>query len=100
MSFLAVAIAPFSLLSFSRFLSAAPANKWPLGSKKEPSPRPGEKQAFRERSADLLTKEVSGISLDKSSPSSNSTGRSARQRTCRRLISSASRLPIWGMLAG
>lgn len=38
---------------------------------KEPSPRPGEdKQNQREKTADILTKEVSGISLNKSTGSS------------------------------
>ncbi|KAH8884402.1 kinase-like protein [Thozetella sp. PMI_491] len=43
------------------------------GGKKESSPR-GDKQSQREKTADLLTKEVSGISLDRASPSSNLTG--------------------------
>ena len=44
------------------------------GTKSESSPRPNDKQSQREKTADLLTKEVSGISLDKSNPSSNAAG--------------------------
>ena len=50
-----------------------------IGNKsKEPSPKPGkdngeDKQSQREKTADILTKEVSGISLDKATPSSSST---------------------------
>ncbi|KAI0400895.1 kinase-like domain-containing protein [Xylaria palmicola] len=38
-----------------------------------PIPTPGEKQGQRERTADILTKEVSGISLDKTTGATNTT---------------------------
>ncbi|KAK5626659.1 hypothetical protein RRF57_002374 [Xylaria bambusicola] len=47
-----------------------------------PAATPGEKQGQREKTADILTKEVSGISLDKSnSPGATTTDKKKRKRS-------------------